>query len=146
MSDQGINRVLLSGILTRDPEVLELFSGTAVCVLRLACPGKRRVPGGSRQGPGELSVVVLGPTARRMAPYLYRGRHLVVQGRVEMERWEVGEGPEREAVCIVAERIHFAGNAPRHAEAFRRPQRSSGGVDAGAVGEFTAGFSEEMWC
>jgi single-stranded DNA-binding protein len=117
---------------------------TPVCVLRLACVAKR-VPGGSRGGSSGFNVVVLGPTARRIAPYLHRGRRVVVQGRLEMERWEVGEGPEREAVCVVADSVHFAGNAPRRAEVrtFVKPANAG----AHARGAFAAvGFSEEMWC
>src|SRR5665213_3992260 len=48
--EQQINRVLLSGRLARDPELLELPNGEPVCLLRLACATGRRVVGGSRDG------------------------------------------------------------------------------------------------
>jgi single-strand DNA-binding protein len=117
--EHQINRVLLSGRLARDPELLELPNGEPVCSLRLACvKTRRRVVGGSRDArAGHVDVIVLGPTARRIVPYLYPGRRVVVQGRLETERWEAGEGPEREVTCVLAERVHFVGNAPRGAQA-----------------------------
>lgn len=145
MYEQEINRVLLSGRLLSDPELRECSDGTPVCFLRLTVGAKRRTPGCSRRRPGEFNVLVLGAQARRIAPYLYLGRRVVVQGRLEMERWEMGEGPEHEAVCVLAERIHFAGDAPRDAQArgFAIPAGASD-VALGVSG--AVGFSEEMWC
>jgi single-stranded DNA-binding protein len=77
-----INRVLLSGRLAHDPDLLELPNGEPVCLLRLACARTgRRVVGGSRDArAGNVDVLVLGSKARRIAPYLYPGRRVVVQG------------------------------------------------------------------
>lgn len=146
MYEQEINRVLLSGRLLGDAELRELSGGNPVCFLRLAVGARRqRIPGGSQRLPGEFNVLVLGARARRIAPYLYAGRRVVVQGRLEMEGWEVGEGPEREAVCVLAERIHFAGAAPHGAQTrgFAIPTQA-GDVALGVSG--AVGFSEEMWC
>ena len=96
MSEHEINRVLLSGRLVSDADLRELPGGTPVCVLRLVSATRRRTPGASRTAASELNVLVLGAKARRIAPYLYRGRRVIVQGRLQAERWEDGEGPERE--------------------------------------------------
>jgi single-strand DNA-binding protein len=145
MSEREISRVLLSGRLARDPELLELPNGEPVCLLRLACATGRRVVGGSRDGPsGHVDVIVLGSRARRIARYLYGGRGVVVQGSLETERWEAGEGPEREAVCVLAERVHFAGNAPRGAQA-RALARRSRASDAALGMSAAVGFSEQLW-
>ncbi|HEY5045207.1 MAG TPA: single-stranded DNA-binding protein [Solirubrobacteraceae bacterium] len=144
MSEHEINRVLLSGRLVSDPDLRELADGTPVCVLRLASAAGRRVPGGSRRGAGELGVLVVGRRARRVAPYLYRGRCVVVQGRLEAERWEDGEGPEREAMCVIAECIHFAGDAPRGAQA-RMPGWRVRAGDAALEMSAAIGFSEQIW-
>jgi single-strand DNA-binding protein len=143
--EQQINRVLLSGRLARDPELLELPNGEPVCFLRLACATGRRVVGGSRNGrAGHVDVIVLGQKARRIPRYLYRGRGVVVQGSLETERWEAGEGPEREAMCVLAERVHFAGSAPRGARA-QALQRRSRASDAALGMSAAVGFSEHMW-
>jgi single-stranded DNA-binding protein len=145
MYEQEINRVLLSGRLLSEPDLRELYGGTPVCFLRLAVATKRSTPGGSRRRTGEFNVLVLGARARRIAPYLYTGRRVVVQGCLGMEGWEMGEGPEHEAVCVLAERIHLAGDAPRGAQTreFAIPAHASD-VALGVSG--AVGFSEEMWC
>jgi single-strand DNA-binding protein len=156
MSEHEINRVVVSGRLVSDPELRECAGATAVCVLRLASgmgsrvvgvPRERRdaINGSGECARGEFSVLVLGATARRVAPYLYAGRRVIVQGRLEATSWEAGEGPEREAVCVLAERIHFAGDAPRGAQTRRSviPARA-GDLALGVSGG--VGFSEEMWC
>lgn len=73
---------------------------------------------------------------------------MIVQGRLEAERWEDGEGPEREALCVIAERIHFADNAPLGAQP--RPSARSSARHAHAndlaLGMSAAiGFSEMVW-
>jgi single stranded DNA-binding protein len=113
MSECEINRVLVSGRLVCDPELRELPDGGPVCFLRVACAAARRTPGGARDRPAEFDVVAVGATARRAARCLCRGRGVVVPGSLESERWEAGEGPEREAVCVLAERVCFMGRPPR---------------------------------
>jgi len=113
MSECEINRVLLSGRLVCDPELRELPDGGPVCFLRVACATARRAPGGARGRPAEFDVVAVGATGRRAARGLYRGRGVVVQGSLESERWEAGEGPEREAVCVLAERVCLMGHRSR---------------------------------
>ena len=76
MSEHEINRVLLSGRLASDPDLRELPGGTPVCVLRLASQARGRTPGASRSAAREFNVLVLGAKARRIIPYLYRGRRV----------------------------------------------------------------------
>jgi single-stranded DNA-binding protein len=94
--------------------------------------------------PGYVDVIVLGPKAQRIARYLYGGRGVVVQGSLESACWEAGEGPEREAVCVLAERVHFAGNAPRGAQARALASRSRAS-DAALGMSAAVGFSEHLW-
>lgn len=145
MSEREINRVLLSGRLAGEPELRELAGGEPICFLRLACADQRRRPGGSRQRVGEVDVLITGVRARRIARYLYRGRGLVIQGSLEVECWEAGEGPEHEAMCVLADRICFLGRAPSgaRARALARRWRAS---DIALGVSVASGFSEEMWC
>jgi single-strand DNA-binding protein len=144
MSEHEINRVLLSGRLTSDPDLRELPDGTPVCVLRLASQTRRRTPGASRTTASEFNVLLLGAKARRIAPYLYRGRRVIVQGRLQAERWEDGEGPERKALCVIAERIHFAGHAPHGAQT-RTPTQRARANDTALSMSAAIGFSEQIW-
>ncbi len=156
--EREINRVLLSGRLASDPDPRELPDGTPVCVLRLTSQTsqtRRRTPGASRTTTSEFDILVLGAKARRIAPYLYRGRRVIVQGRLEAERWEDGEGPEREALCVLAERIHFAGDPPHGARVWapgeQRDDRDLRGTrraradDAALSMSAAIGFSEHVW-
>jgi single-strand DNA-binding protein len=133
MCECGIDRVVVSGRLLQEPELFELPSGDLVCSLRLACASGRRTPGGARKGEGNslregggnwLDVIVLGSMAPRIARYLCPGRGILVLGSLQSERWEAGEGPEREAVCVLADRVCFIGPRPRDARLLIRRGRA----------------------
>jgi single-stranded DNA-binding protein len=144
MYEHEINRVVLSGRLVSDPDVHELPDGTPACVLHLRTAMRRRIPGAAHGTVRELPVLVLGPKACRIAPYLYAGRQVIVLGRLEAERWEAGEGPEREALCVLAERVSFVGPPPIGVGA---PAGSGHARSPNPAPSICAavGFSEDMW-
>ncbi len=131
----GINRVVLSGRLVSEPDMYELADGRRVCLLCLACATARRVPGEGRRQDAVFDVLLVGASARRVGRYLYPGRGVVVQGSLEVECWEAGEGPEWELVWVLAERVCFVGAPP---PGMRRTSTVLG-VSA------AVGFSEQMW-
>lgn len=155
MHEQEINRVLLSGRLVNDPELQEHPEGGAVCTLRLA-PGRGpRTVGASRDvwndsgecAHGEFGVLVLDAKARRIAPYLYTGRRVIVQGRLQAARWEAGEDAESEAMCVLAERVFFVDDGPRVAGAQARERaRRARIADTAVCMAAAVGYSEQMWC
>ena len=107
-----MNLVVLGGRLVCEPDVRELQDGRPICLMRVACPAARRTPGGSRAPREELDVIVLGAEARRIARHLHPGHGVVVQGSLQMESWEEGEGPEQEGVCVLAHRVCFIVRPP----------------------------------
>lgn len=108
MSYRSINRVVLVGRLTRDPELRELPSGQSVCDVRLACNGLRREPDGSYgERPGYFDVSVFGPPAETVARYMHKGSAVAVDGRLEWREWETAEQARRQAVKIVADSVQF---------------------------------------
>jgi single-stranded DNA-binding protein len=152
MSECEINRVVVSGRLAGDPELREHPGGGAVCVLRLACGRGLRVLGVSCECDdsgacccGEFGVLVLGAKARRIAPYLYTGRRVIVQGRLQAACWEAGEGAEREAMCVLADRVFFADDGPRIMGARERARRARI-ADTAACIAAAVGYSEQLWC
>lgn len=108
MSYSNINRVVLVGRLTKDPELHELPSGQNVCDLRVACNGSRRNPeGGYHERPHYFDVSVFGAQAENVSRYLVKGSAIAVDGRLEWRAWETAEQQKRQAVKIVAESIQF---------------------------------------
>ncbi len=89
MSYASINRVVLIGNLTRDPELRELPSGNSVCNLRIACNGIRRDPEGEyHERPLYFDVAAFGGLAESVARYMHRGSPVAVDGRLEWREWE----------------------------------------------------------
>ncbi len=106
----AINRVVLVGNLTRDPELRHTPSGTAVCNLRLAVNTRRKDETGQWvDKPNYFDVTVWGNQGERCAQYLAKGRPVAVDGRLEWREWETPEGNKRQAVDIVADTVQFLG-------------------------------------
>ena len=129
----NINRVVLVGNLTRDPELQHLQSGTAVCKLRIAV-NTRQKDGATQQWvdkPNYFDVTVWGNQGESCAQYLAKGRPVAIDGRLEWREWDATDGSgKRQAVEIVAESVQFLGS---------RDGGGGGGepqfVPAGAAGE-----------
>jgi single-strand DNA-binding protein len=108
MSYSSINRAVLVGRLTRDPELQALPSGQSVCDLRIACNGSRRDPeGGYRERPHYFDVSVFGAQAENVSRYLRKGSAVAVDGRLEWREWETADRQKRQAVKVVAESVQF---------------------------------------
>jgi single-strand DNA-binding protein len=107
---QNINRVIITGNLTRDPELRNLPSGSKVCDLRVACNGRRKngTTGAWEDDPNFFNVSVWGQQGENCARYLAKGRGVAIDGRLNWREWE-SEGQKRQAVDITAETVQFLG-------------------------------------
>ena len=106
----SINRVVLVGNLTKDPELRHTPSGTAVCNLRLAVNTRRKDETGQWvDKPNYFDITVWGNQGERCAQYLSKGRPVGVDGRLEWREWETPEGNKRQAVEVVADSVQFLG-------------------------------------
>jgi single-strand DNA-binding protein len=111
MPATNINRVVLTGNLTRDPELRSTPGGTSVCSLRLAS-NTRRKNGSSGEWtdkPNYFSVTVWGAQGENCARFLSKGRPVGVDGRLEWREWQGQDGAKRESIEIVAESVQFLG-------------------------------------
>ena len=117
MSYFSINRVVLVGRLTRDPELRALPSGSSVCSLRVACNSVRRDAEGEYQELANFfDVNVYRASAESVSRYLRRGSRLAVDGRLEWREWETAEQQKRQAVSIVADTVEFLDNPGERSE------------------------------
>jgi single-strand DNA-binding protein len=112
MAGSNINRVIITGNLTRDPELRALAGGNSVCSLRIACNGRRK-DGQSGQWvdvPNYFDVTVWGAQGENCAKYLTKGRGVAIDGRLQWREWEDPNSKQkRQAVDIVAETVQFLG-------------------------------------
>jgi single-strand DNA-binding protein len=104
-----INRVVLVGRLTRDPELRALASGANVCAVRLACNASRREPGSDEyvERPNFFDVSVFGASGERVSEFMRKGSRVAVDGRLEWREWEGPDQEHRQAVSVVADRVMF---------------------------------------
>ena len=113
MAASNVNVVVITGNLTKDPELRSTGGGTSVCEMRVAVNGRRK---NGQTGQWEdkanfFDVVVFGAQADNCATYLQRGRPVAVEGRLDWREWEAKEGGgKRQAVQIVANTIQFLGS------------------------------------
>ena len=108
----NINRVIITGNLTKDPELQTLpSSGTSVCTLRIACNGRRKnnETGQWEDQPNYFDVTVWGQQGENCARYLAKGRGVAVDGRLRWREWSTTEGQKRQSVDIIAESVQFLG-------------------------------------
>ncbi len=111
MAATNINRVVLTGNLTRDPELRTTPGGTSVCSLRVACNSRRKDPSGEWvDKPNYFDVTVWGPQGENCAQYLAKGRPVAVDGRLNWREWEDKEGNKRQSVDIWADSVQFLGS------------------------------------
>jgi single-strand DNA-binding protein len=111
MAATNVNRVVLTGNLTRDPELRSLPSGTSVCSLRVACNTRRKDGEGNWvDKPNYFDVTVWGAQGENCAQYLSKGRPVAVDGRLEWREWEDKQGQKRQSVEIVADTVQFLGS------------------------------------
>ena len=111
MAATNINRVVLTGNLTRDPELRSTSSGLAVCSLRVACNTRRKGASGEWEDKANyFDVTVWGAQGENCARFLSKGRPVAIDGRLEWREWEDANGNKRQAIDIVADSVQFLGS------------------------------------
>jgi len=112
MAATNLNVVVVTGNLTRDPELRSLPSGNSVCKLRIAV-NSRRKDGASGEWvdkPNYFDVTVWGAQGENCSTYLSKGRPVAVEGRLDWREWEAQDGSKRQSVEIIANSVQFLGS------------------------------------
>jgi len=113
LAASNINVVVITGNLTRDPELRHTGGGTPVCDLRVAVNSRRKngQTGQWEDKPNYFDVTVWGAQGENCANYLSKGRPVAVEGRLDWREWEAKEGGgKRQAVSIIANSVQFLGS------------------------------------
>ena len=104
-----LNKVLLIGNLTRDPELRSLPSGVKVCSFSLATNRVWKDKNGARQESTDYhNVVVFGRQAETVAQYMKKGSSMLVEGRMQTRSWDdKNTGEKKYRTEVVADRTQF---------------------------------------
>jgi single-strand DNA-binding protein len=126
----NVNVVVITGNLTRDPELRSTGGGTSVCELRVAVNSRRKdgSTGEWVDKPNYFDVTVFGAQGENCANYLAKGRPVAVEGRLDWREWEAKDGSgKRQKVSIIANSVQFLGSR----------DGSGGGQNGGNGGGFS---------
>jgi single-strand DNA-binding protein len=126
-----INKAMLYGNLTRDPEVRSLPSGGQVASFGLATNRVFKKADGSKQEATEFhNIVVFGRQAETVGQYLKKGAAVYVEGRIQTRTWESPEKGKQYRTEIVAQTVQFG-------------PRAGGGASTGAAAREDMGNDEQ---
>jgi single-strand DNA-binding protein len=111
MAGTNINRVIITGNLTRDPELRSTGSGMAVCGLRIATNTRRKdsASGEWVDKANYFDVTIFGRQGENAAQDLTKGRPVAIDGRLEWREFTDQQGNKRQAVDIIADNVQFLG-------------------------------------
>jgi single-strand DNA-binding protein len=110
----NLNRVILHGNLTRDPELRYTPAATAVCDLSIAVnrSWKDKKDGSIKEEVSFFDVTCFKGTALVCAEHLKKGRPVLVDGTLKQERWKDQNEQNRSRVVVIASSVHFLGPKP----------------------------------
>jgi len=136
----SLNKVILLGNLTRDPELRYAPNGTPVARFGLAVNTSRAGQGDERREEVcFVDIVAFGRQAETASEYLSKGRPALVEGRLQWRSWEGQDGQKRSKHEVIAERIQFM---PRGREDGTERTSAAPGMERTSPGPSRAG--EEM--
>lgn len=104
---RDVNSTVLSGRLTRDPELRALQSGTSVCNLSLAVNENYKENDEWKERPNYIDITIWGKQGENASKYLSKGSQVTVQGRLTQRSWEDDNGNKRSKVEVTAEVVIF---------------------------------------
>jgi single-strand DNA-binding protein len=126
----SLNKVILIGNLTRDPELRYTPQGTAIAKFGLAVNEKYKSGDEWKEKAHFIDIVVWGKQGENCSEYLSKGRQVGIDGRLSHSTWETEDGQKRSKLEVVADRVIFLGSP-----------RDGGGGEGGGYGGGASGGS-----
>ena len=105
----SINRVIISGNLTRDPELRSTQSGMDVMSFGVAVNDRRRNPQTNEweDYPNFIDCTMFGARAQSVSRFLSKGSKVAIEGKLRWSQWETNEGQKRSKIEIIVDEIEF---------------------------------------
>lgn len=128
-----LNKIVLMGRLTRDPELRRTTSGTAVASFSLAVDRDFKNKETGEKETDFIDIVAWRNTAEFVSKYFSKGRMAVVEGRLQIRPWTDKDGNKRRSAEVVADNIYF-GDSKRDSDSGGYQQQSYGGDYGGGYG------------
>lgn len=118
-----LNRAVLMGRLTADPELRTTTGGRSVTSFTLACDRNFAKQGAERET-DFIDIVSWGPTAEFVSKYFRKGQLVAVSGRIQTRKWKDRDDKNRVSVEIIADEVNFAEPKRTQSNEFSRPEAS----------------------
>jgi len=116
----NLNKVLLMGNLTRDPELRYAPNGTAVTTFTIAMSRAfNTATGDKKEEVCYVRVVCWAKLAQICSEYLFKGRPVFVEGRLQSRSWQAQDGTKRNTLEVVAQNVQFLGRGKTQAQSGR---------------------------
>ncbi|CAN5188424.1 single-stranded DNA-binding protein [soil metagenome] len=110
-----LNRIMLIGNLTRDPETRTIASGSTVTSFSIAVNERRSKGASGEEEVMFIRVSAWNKTGELVAQYMKKGSQVLVEGRLKIDKYTAKDGQERQEPTVVADRVSF-GAKPREGE------------------------------
>jgi single-strand DNA-binding protein len=128
----GLNKVIMIGNLTADPELQYTSGGTARTRFRIAINRQYKDNAGQLQEDVTfVPVVAWGSQAENCANYLSKGRSVAVEGRLRIDTFETQDGEKKKVVEVVAQNVQFLGGPRQSDDAGTIPAKDANSASSG---------------
>ena len=114
-----LNKIVLQGRLTADPERRTTPTGTAVASATLACDRDFKDKSTGEKGVDFIPIIAWRGQADFLSSYFKKGRMAVVEGRLQMRNWTDKEGNKRTSAEIVADNVYFGDSKKEEGDPYR---------------------------
>ena len=137
-----LNRIILMGRLTRDPELRRTGSGTAVTSFSLAVDRDFKSQSGEKET-DFIDIVAWRNTAEFVSKFFTKGRMAVVEGRLQIRDWTDKEGNKRRSAEVIADNVYFGDSKPKDGGDVPAYEGEPGAGFGAPPSGFTPNFGEE---
>lgn len=119
----SLNKIILMGRLTRDPELRTTQSGVSVTSFTIAVD--RDFKEGGEKKTDFINIVAWRNTAEFVGKYFAKGRMAIVEGRLQMRSWEDRDGKKRVSAEVVADNVYFGDSKREEGSSYSPPPKAA---------------------